>query len=122
MDSILSSVKKMLGLAEEDDSFDIDIIIHINSALSVLTQLGVGPKDGFSIRDATPTWTDFLSDDKLLDMVLSYVYLKVRLLFDPPSASSVLEAMQKNVDEFAWRIAIAAQKEDPEIPEIPEEG
>ena len=105
MDSILTSVKKMLGIIEEDESFDIDIIIHINTAFSTLTQLGVGPKEGFVIRDKTTLWTEFI-DDIRLENVRSYVYLKVRQVFDPPTNSAVLDAISRQISELEWRMNV----------------
>lgn len=106
MESILSSIKKLLGISDEDTTFDIDIIIHINSAFSVLTQLGVGPKNGFSISDKTSLWRDFI-DETHVEIIKSYVYLKVKLLFDPPLNSAVIEAMEKSISEFEFRIQVA---------------
>ena len=105
MDSILTSIKKLLGITEEYEHFDTDLIIHINSVFSILTQLGIGPKDGFSIRDKTSKWSDFLNDkdDKRLEMIKSYVYMKVKLMFDPPTNSSLLESMTRFTNEFEWR-------------------
>lgn len=108
MESILTSVKKMLGIVEEYEHFDADLIMHINSVLSILTQLGVGPSEGFSIKDKTATWNDFLSDAKNLESVKSYVYLKVRLIFDPPLTSSVTEAINRMISELEWRLSVTA--------------
>lgn len=107
MDSILTSIKKMLGIIEEDESFDIDIIIHINTAFSTLTQLGVGPKEGFAIRDKTTLWTEFV-DDIRLENVRSYIYLKVRQVFDPPTNSAVLDAISRQISELEWRMNVTA--------------
>lgn len=110
MDSILLSIKKMLGIEPDYEPFDVDIIIHINTALATLNQLGVGPEDGFSIQDEEDTWSDFLADShKLLESVKTYVYLKVRLLFDPPSSSAVIEAFNRNISELEFRINITAE-------------
>ena len=84
-ESILTSVKKMLGPEEDYEHFDPDLIIHINSVLATLNQLGVGPDEGFSIEDKNAKWSDFITDERLLNLVPTYVYLKVRLLFDPPT-------------------------------------
>lgn len=100
LDSILASVKKMLGIAEEYEHFDADIIMHINTVLSILTQIGLGPDGGFSISDYTAVWSDFMDDDDQLSMVKSYLYLKVRLLFDPPLSSSVADAMNRQISEL----------------------
>ena len=107
MDSILTSIKKMLGIIEEDESFDIDIIIHINTAFSTLTQLGVGPKEGFAIRDKTTLWTEFV-DDIRLENIRSYIYLKVRQVFDPPTNSAVLDAISRQISELEWRMNVTA--------------
>lgn len=109
-DSILTSVKKLLGITEECTDFDADIIIHINSALMILTQLGVGPIEGFSIQDKTVLWTNFLGEDnQKLESVKSYVYMKVRLMFDPPSSSAVMESMNRMISELEWRLNVAAE-------------
>lgn len=97
----------MLGIIEEDESFDIDIIIHINTAFSTLTQLGVGPKEGFAIRDKTTLWTEFV-DDIRLENVRSYIYLKVRQVFDPPTNSAVLDAISRQISELEWRMNVTA--------------
>lgn len=108
MESILTSIKKMLGITEEYEHFDADLIMHINTVLSILTQLGVGPSEGFAIKDKTATWSDFLSDSKNLESVKSYVYMKVKLIFDPPLTSSVSEAMNRMISELEWRILVTA--------------
>ena len=113
--SILISVKKMLGMTEDYEPYDPVIIMHINSVLMILNQLGVGPSNGFSISDKTSTWSDFISDDTKLESVKSYVYLKVKLLFDPPLQSTVIEAMNRMVNELEWRLNVEAEssrKED----------
>lgn len=106
-DSILTSIKKLLGLTEEDDSFDMDIIIHINSVFSILKQLGVGPEEGFSISDDSSVWTDFVNDARLND-VKSYVYLKVKQLFDPPTVGAVAESTNNLIKELEWRMNVEA--------------
>lgn len=107
MESILTSIKKLLGIAEEYEHFDTDLIIHINSAFSVLTQLGAGPVDGFSIKDKTAIWTDFIADYPKVDMIKTYVYLKVRLVFDPPASSAAIESLKQMISEYEWRIQVA---------------
>jgi hypothetical protein len=106
MDSILTSIKKMLGIAEEYEHFDMDLIIHINTVLSVLAQLGVGSSQGFAIQDKTATWGDVIPAGMNLELIKSYVFLKVRLLFDPPSNSSVIKSSNKLINELEWRINI----------------
>lgn len=105
---ILTSIKKMLGIAEEYTHFDSDLIMHINSVLSILTQIGVGPSNGFSIQDDSTEWSQFIpdSDIKKLGFVKSYVGLKVKLLFDPPTNSSVMEAMNKMIGELEFRLNV----------------
>lgn len=110
MESILTSIKKLLGITEDYTHFDSDVITHINSAFFTLTQLGVGPSEGFSIKDSSETWDDFLSNanSKNLEAVKSYVYLKVKLLFDPPLTSSVTEAIKSQISEYEWRLNVEA--------------
>lgn len=103
-DSILTSTKKLLGLTEEYEPFDNDIIIYINSALSILTQLGVGPEEGFRIADETAKWSEYLGNDPRLEFVREFVYLKVRLVFDPPASSAVLNAYNELIKQLEWRI------------------
>ena len=109
MESILTSIKKLLGIAEEYEHFDADLIMHINSVFSILTQLGVGPSEGFMIEDATATWNDFIPDGLVLQAVKSYIYLKVKLLFDPPTSSAVIESANRMINEFEWRLNVAAE-------------
>ena len=104
MDSILTSIKKLLGLDEENISFDSDIIMHINSVFIILNQLGVGPESGFYIEDDSAVWSDFLDDKVKLNLVKSYVYMKVRLMFDPPTGAQIMDAINKNISELEWRI------------------
>ena len=109
MESILTSIKKLLGITEEYDQFDPDIIMHINSVFMILTQLGVGPAEGFSIEDDTAVWTDFIQDLKKLESVKTYIYLKVKLAFDPPLSSAVIESMNRLINELEWRLNVAAE-------------
>ena len=104
-DSILTSVKKMLGLSEEYTHFDLDIILHINTVLNTLNQIGAGI-NGFTISDKTSTWQDFMGDRTDLEFVKSYVYLKVRMIFDPPQSASLMEAVNKSIAELEWRISV----------------
>ena len=107
MESILNSVKKQLGITEEYDHFDPDIIMHINSVFMILWQLGVGPSEGFYIEDELATWTDYLDDPTRLMVVRSYMGHKVRMLFDPPASSTVANAINQAIAEFEWRLNIA---------------
>ena len=108
-ESILTSIKKLLGVPEDYEHFDMDITMHINSVFVILNQLGVGPSDGFSITDKTASWSDFISDNKKLEAVKSYVYMKVRLLFDPPMSSSVMECMNRMISEMESRLNSEAE-------------
>ena len=105
--SILTSIKKMLGVAEDYTEFDEDIITHINSVFLNLTQLGVGPEEGFMIEDDTAVWEDFIDDSIKLQAVKTYMYLKVKLLFDPPLSSSVTESFTRMIAELEWRLNAA---------------
>ena len=105
--SILTSIKKMLGVAEDYIEFDEDIITHINSVFLNLTQLGVGPEEGFMIEDDTAVWEDFIDDSIQLQAVKTYMYLKVKLLFDPPLSSSVTESFTRMIAELEWRLNVA---------------
>ena len=107
MDSILTSVKKMLGITEDYEHFDADLIMHINSVFMILTQLGVGPSEGFSIKGKSDTWDNFISTGSNLEAVKSYVYLKVKLLFDPPLSSAVMESMNRMISELEWRLNVS---------------
>lgn len=108
IDSILNSVKKQLGIAPDYEPFDPDIIIHINTVFSILHQLGAGPEDGFLIEGAEEVWSDYIGDNpKRLNLIKSYMYLKVRLLFDPPTNSGVTEATNRVIDELEFRINAA---------------
>lgn len=109
MDSILTSVKKLLGLESDYTQFDTDIIIAINSALMVLNQLGVGVVTDFKITDASETWSDYLGEDSNIEGVKTYVYLKVRLIFDPPTSSFVVDSIERLINEYAWRIQIQVE-------------
>lgn len=107
-DSILVSIKKLLGITEEYDYFDADVIVYINMAFMVLYQLGVGPKTPFSIEDASATWSDFMGDSTDLAGVKTYVFLKVKLVFDPPQSSAAMEAIKQNIAELEWRLNVTA--------------
>lgn len=110
--SILISTKKILGLAEDYTAFDLDIITHINTAFSTLTQLGVGPVEGFMIEDERTEWDDYLNDDNQLNSVRSYVFLRVRQLFDPPTTSYLIDAMEKQIEQLEWRLNVHREETD----------
>lgn len=113
MESILTSIKKLLGPDEVYDHFDPDIIIHINSVLMILTQLGVGPDEGFYICDKNAVWTDFVPE-KNVEAIKTYVYLKVRLIFDPPQSSALIAAIEKQITELEWRINVMVENKSQE--------
>lgn len=112
MDSILNTVKKMLGLQPDYDAFDVDVLVNINAAFMSLMQIGVGPEEGFVVTGPDETWNDFLEVSQLTELgaLQNYVYLKVRTLFDPPTNSSVLESMNKLILEYEWRMNIQVDK------------
>lgn len=110
MNSILDSIKKLLGITKDYTHFDEDIIIHINSVFPTLRQLGVGPVNGFAIKDSDAVWTDFIGEDhKEFESVKTYVYMKVKLIFDPPLSSAVMESYKAFIKEFEWRLNIDAE-------------
>lgn len=111
-DSILNSVKKLLGITEDYTHFDADIITHINSVFVILSQLGVGSENGFAISDASAVWSDFLPDRSNLELVKSYMYLKVRLLFDPPQSSAVMDAINRSIGEFEFRLNVETESKN----------
>lgn len=111
-ESILNSVKKMLGISPDMKHFDLDIIFHINAVFMILMQLGIGPEEGFSIEDDGASWSDYLDDAKNLESVKSYVYLKTRMMFDPPSSSFVLTAMKEQASELEWRLNIEVDPQE----------
>lgn len=113
MDSILNSVKKVIGLHEEYTPFDVDIIMHINTAFFTLHQLGVGPDGGYSIQDDKAKWSDYLGSEKDLEAVRSYVYVRVRLLFDRPETSYGIQALERQANELEWRLEVQAGTEGP---------
>lgn len=109
MESILTSIKKLLGIEENYTHFDADLIMHINSVFMILTQIGVGPANGFSIQDAETTWQEFLPEDSNLEAVKSFIHLKVKLMFDPPTNSSHLESIKQLASELEWRLNVSAE-------------
>lgn len=111
-ESILNSVKKQCGLEADYEQFDPEIIGHINSMLMVLNQIGIGPEGGFMIEDDSETWGDLLGDRatvQKLTAVKTYVGLRVRLIFDPPGSSALIESMKRQIDELEWRLNVLAE-------------
>ena len=110
MDSILTSIKKLLDVPEDYTQFDTNIIMHINSVFADLTQMGVGPAEGFYIEDKTSTWDEFTNDNVLLNAVKSYINLRVKILFDPNSiGSSTLAAYERQISQWEWRLNIIGE-------------
>lgn len=103
-ESILTSIKKLLGITEEYTHFDTDLIIHINTVFMTLHQMGVGPTEGFKITDESDVWDDFVEEDDNMEAVKSYVYLKVKMIFDPPQGGAVAEAYKQSISELEWRL------------------
>jgi hypothetical protein len=121
-ESILKSTKKILGLADNYTAFDQDVITHINATFSILDQLGVGPEGGFMVEDEATVWGDYAVPPNQLHLIKTYVFLKVRLLFDPPSTSFLIDAITKQISEYEWRLNIFREWElDPTDPMIEEE-
>jgi hypothetical protein len=108
-ESIFNTIKKMLGLEDDYTPFDADVLVLINSAIMSLMQLGVGPKKGFVVRDYNDTWSDFLTNDVNLEATKNYIYLKVRITFDPPTSSAVLESYKQQIQELEWRLNVQAE-------------
>ena len=107
MESILTSIKKLLGSTEAYTAFDTDIILHINSTFMILNQLGVGPPEGFIIKDAEAKWEDYLGEEKDIEATKSYMYAKVKLVFDPPTSAAHIEALKGVIAEYEWRLNVA---------------
>lgn len=114
-DSILTSVKKVLGIPSDYDHFDRDILLHLNTVMSILNQLGVGPEKGFIVEDDSTIWSDLFDGDidtNKMMYVKSYVCLRVRLLFDPPTSSGAIDAMERQMRELEWRITVTRDPRD----------
>lgn len=106
-ESILTTIKKLLGISEDDTSFDVDVLVFINSAIMALTQLGIGPSEGFVVEDSTTSWGDFLGEGVIdLEAAKSYIYLKTKMLFDPPASSAVSDAYKTAMSEYEFRLNI----------------
>lgn len=109
MESILTSIKKLLGIEPDYTDFDTEIIIHINSIFTILSQLGVGPEEGFSITSESETWRNYIGDSiRDYELIKSYMYLKVKLIFDPPASSSVAESYKQQINEYEFRLNVKA--------------
>lgn len=108
MDSILESIKKLLGIPKDYTAFDVDVIMHINTAFAILNQLGLGPEDGYGIEGYVDVWDDYIVSYNM-SMIKTFIYLKVRLAFDPPSSTALIESMQRTLDELTWRLELEGQ-------------
>lgn len=111
-ESILNSIKKLLGIAPDYTQFDTDLILHINSVFMILHQLGIGPVDGFRISGSEETWNDYISEDDNLDAIKTYMHLKVKVVFDPPLNASVMESHKQLISELEWRLNVQREEED----------
>lgn len=109
MDSILNTTKKLLGLDGDYTPFDTDIIVNINAAFNTLTQLGVGPKEGYMITGAENVWDEFTTNKQILGMLQQYLYLKTKVIFDPPSTSFVADALKSQAEQMEWRMREQAE-------------
>ena len=112
-DSILMTIRKLVCGDPYADHFDTDLLVHINACFSILNQLGVGPESGFVVTDETQSWSSYVADNRILNMVKTYVTLKVKKIFDPPLTSSVLEAMDKEISQLEWRLNVAVDPVNP---------
>ena len=112
-DSILMTIRKLVCGNPYADHFDTDLLVHINACFSILNQLGVGPESGFVVTDETQSWSSYVADNRTLNMVKTYVTLKVKKIFDPPLTSSVLEAMDKEISQLEWRLNVAVDPVKP---------
>ena len=112
-DSILMTIRKLVCGDPYADHFDTDLLVHINACFSILNQLGVGPENGFVVTDETQSWSSYIVDNYILNMVKTYVTLKVKKIFDPPLTSSVLEAMDKEISQLEWRLNVAVDPVKP---------
>ena len=106
MESILNTIKKMLGIEADYEAFDVDLIVNINMVFNVLNQLGVGPAAGFRITSSDETWSDFLGDEAKLEMVKTYIYLRVKKVFDPNQNSGITQAFDAEIKELEWRLNV----------------
>lgn len=109
-ESILNSIKKLLGPSASDEHFDQDIIMNINASISILTQIGLGPSEGFVIEDDSAIWSDLIGEAKNLELVKTYVYLKAKMVFDPPSSGTITESYNKIISEYESRISYIVDK------------
>lgn len=105
-ESILKTIKQLIGCPDGFEQFDLDLTIHINSAFATLTQLGVGPKEGYRITGPDNVWSEFEEDAQKSNLIKDYVYIKTRLLFDPPTSSALMDSLKEQLKEMEWRLYI----------------
>lgn len=122
MESILTSIKVMLGIGEDYTQFDPELVLFINSAINKLIQLGVGPDEGFAITGIDETWEDLVDGKGNVEMAKEYVYLDVRTVFDPPSNAFVMSAFKEQQQELAWRLTVAYDINNPREKEVIEDA
>lgn len=115
MESILDTIKKMLGIDAEDDSFDDDIIVILNSSILSLSQMGIGPSNGFVVTSVDDKWTDYITGTINLEGVKTYLYLKSKLIFDPPTTSNIVDAFNNTLKELEWRMMLAVETNNLEV-------
>lgn len=111
-ESILETIKKLIGVPQDYGVFDLDLIVAINSSFMILNQLGVGPEKPFSIKSSKETWADFFGDEEIFALAKSYIYLRAKLLFDPPGSGVLHEAVERQISEFEWRMHVQADYND----------
>ena len=115
-DSILDTIKKLIGIDSEDDSFDVDILTAINSTIPALSQMGIGPKKGYIVLSRDNTWTDYIPNQTInLEGVKTYIYLKTKMIFDPPANSTTIEAFNKVMSELEWRMMLSVETNNLEV-------
>lgn len=107
MESILNSIKKMLGVDAEYTVFDQELILHINSAFMILNQLGVGPEEGYRIADASNVWSEYTEDESMVGAIADYIYMRTRLSWDAPQNSATISMYNDKIREFEWRLNVA---------------
>lgn len=103
-ESILKTIKQLIGCPDDFEQFDLDLIVHINSSFATLTHLGVGPKEGYRITGADNAWSEFEDNAQKLSLIKDYVYIKTRLLFDPPTSGSLMDSLKEQLNEMEWRL------------------
>ena len=110
MESILDTIKQLLGIPADDDSFDTDVKVNINAAIFTLSQIGIGPSNGYIVTSNTQMWNDYIGSSLInLEGVKNYIYLKTKLVFDPPTNSTTIQAINDSLKELEWRMQLAVE-------------